>query len=142
MEGVGLISSPQKGEWVKQDGELHQAPPAPPCFLKKNFLPPLNSIFPCLDIREVQREKMVAYVQALQYWAEKTDLPTGGKPCLLVESVKELQEEMKCYLSFSDKEVFKDVTLLDPICQKVWGRGFIIGRLWLPLQKLPPLHKN
>ena len=56
---------------------------------------------------------MVAYAQALQYWAEKTDLPTGGKPCLLAESVKELWEEMKCYLSFSDKEVFKGVTPLE-----------------------------
>ena len=52
----------------------------------------------------------MAYAHALQYWVEKTDLPTGGQPCLLVESVKELQEEMRCYLSFSDKEVFKGVT--------------------------------
>ena len=41
---------------------------------------------------------------------EKTDLPTGGQPHLLAESVKELQEEMRCYLSFSDKEVFEGVT--------------------------------
>ena len=39
----------------------------------------------------MQREKTVAYAHALQYWAEKTDLPTGGKQCLLAESVKELQ---------------------------------------------------
>ena len=38
----------------------------------------------------MQREKTVAYACALHYWAEKTDLPTGGKPCLLAESVKEL----------------------------------------------------
>ena len=88
----------------------HQAPPAPPCLLKKNFLPPTNSIFACQDIRQVQRGKMVTYAQALQDWVEKTDLPTGGKQYLLAESVKELQEEMKCYLS-SDKEVFKGVTL-------------------------------
>ena len=49
----------------------------------------------------------MAYAQALQYWVEKADLPAGGRPCLLVESVKELQEEMGCYLSFSDEEVFK-----------------------------------
>ena len=34
-----------------------------------------------------------------------------GKPHLLAESVKELQEETKCYISFSDKEVFKGMTL-------------------------------
>ena len=38
-------------------------------------------------------------------------MPTGGRPLLLAESVKELQEEMRCYLSFSDKEVFKDMVL-------------------------------
>ena len=51
----------------------------------------------------MQREKMV----------EKTDPPTGGKPHLLAESVKELQEEMRCYLSFSDEEVFEGETPLE-----------------------------
>ena len=51
-----------------------------------------------------------AYTHALQYRVEKTDLPIGGQPHLLAESVKELQEEMRCYLSFSDKEVFESVT--------------------------------
>ena len=49
------------------------------------------------------------------YWAEKTDPPTGGQPHLLAESVKELWEEMRCYLSFSDKEVFKGVTPLEEV---------------------------
>ena len=52
---------------------------------------------------------MVAYARALQYWVEKVDLPAGGRSCLLAESVKELQEEMSCHLSFSDEEVFKGV---------------------------------
>ena len=57
----------------------------------------------------MQREKTVAYTHALQYWVEKTDLPTGGQPCWLAKSVKELQEKMSCYLSFLDKEVFEGV---------------------------------
>ena len=56
---------------------------------------------------------MVAYAWALQYWAEKTDLPAGGRPCLLAESVKELWEEMTCYLSFSDKDVLKGMIPLE-----------------------------
>ena len=32
----------------------HQAPPATPCLLQKNFLPPLDSIFACWDIQEMQ----------------------------------------------------------------------------------------
>ena len=61
----------------------------------------------------MQRKKTVAYSHALQYCVEKTDPPTGGKPSLLAESVRELQEEMRCYLSFSDKEVFEGVTPLE-----------------------------
>ena len=53
----------------------------------------------------------MAYTQALQFWAEKANLPTRGKPCLLVGSVIELREEMKCYISFSDEDVFSGVAL-------------------------------
>ena len=60
------------------------------CLLQRNFLPLPNPIFVCWDIQEMQCEKTVAYAQALQFWAEKVDLPTGGRPCLLAESVKEL----------------------------------------------------
>ena len=54
---------------------------------------------------------MVAYARALQHWAEKTDPPAGGRPCLLAKSVKELREAVKCYLSFSNEEVFQGVAL-------------------------------
>ena len=54
---------------------------------------------------------MVAYVQALQHWVEKVDPSAGGRPHLLAESVKELREELRCYLSFSDEEVFKGMAL-------------------------------
>ena len=53
----------------------------------------------------------MAYAWALQFWAEKADLPTGGKPCLLVGSVVELWEEMKCYVSFSDEDMFNGIAL-------------------------------
>ena len=85
-------------------------PPLPPCLLRNRFQPPPNTVFACQDIREIWREKTIAYTLALQYWVEKSDLPTGGQPCQLAESVKELREEMRCYLSFMDKEVFEGVT--------------------------------
>ena len=105
----------------KRMSELHQvenylqAPTALPCLLQKDFLLPPNSIFFCWDFWEIQHEKMVAYAQALQFWMEKVDLPAKGKPCLLAESVKELQEGMRCYLSFSDEDVFKGVALLEDV---------------------------
>ena len=54
---------------------------------------------------------MVAYAQALQFWAEKTNPPTQGQPCLLVGSVLELREEMKCYISIPDEAVFSGMAL-------------------------------
>ena len=83
-----------------------QAPPALPCLCRKRFMPPANLIFACRDIREIPREKVVAYARALQHWAEQNNLPAGGEPCLLVRSILELREEVKWYLSFTDEEVF------------------------------------
>ena len=77
-------------------------------------MPLPDSNFTCWDIQELQQEKTVAYVWALQFWAGKADLPTtGGKPCLLVGRVVELWEEMKCYVSFSDEDVFNGIALLE-----------------------------
>ena len=55
----------------------------------------------------------MAYAQALQFWLEKANPPTQGQPCLLVGSVVELREEMKCYISFTAKDVFSGVVLLE-----------------------------
>ena len=54
---------------------------------------------------------MVAYAKALQFLAEKANPPTQGQPCLLAGSVLELREEMKCYVSFTDKDVFSGEAL-------------------------------
>ena len=91
----------------------HQSPPAPVCICWKSFLLPPDSKFTCQDIRELQWEKTVAYAQALQFWVEKANLPTQGQPCLLAGSVVELREEMKCYVSLSDEDVFSGVALLE-----------------------------
>ena len=47
-----------------------QAPPALPCLCRQTFMPLPDSIFASQDIREVPREKVVAYARALQYWVE------------------------------------------------------------------------
>ena len=101
-------------QWLqKLDAERAtlQVPPALPCLCQQRFMLQANSIFASWDIREVPREKVVAYARALQYWAEQNDLPTGGKPHLLVESVLELREEVTWYLTFTDEEVFRGVAV-------------------------------
>ena len=74
-------------------------------------MPPAEPIYVCRDIQEIPQEKVVAYARALQHWAEENNLPAGGGPQLLAESVMELREEVKWYLSFTDEEVFQGVAL-------------------------------
>ena len=53
-------------------------PPAPRCLCWEEFLLLSNPMFSCWDTREEQLEKTVAYTQALQYWAEKSNLLMPG----------------------------------------------------------------
>ena len=54
---------------------------------------------------------MVAYVQALQFWVKKANLPTKGQPHLLVGSILELREAKGCYISFPDNAIFGSMAL-------------------------------
>ena len=56
--------------WLQELGSREatlQAPPALPCLCRQKFMPPANLIFACRDIREIPREKVVAYARALQH---------------------------------------------------------------------------
>ena len=74
-------------------------------------MPPIVSAFACRDIREIPREKMVAYIRALQCLAEQNNLPKKDQPCLLAESMAKLRREVGFYLSFMDEEVYRGVDL-------------------------------
>ena len=69
-------------------------------------MPPPQSIYASWDIREIPWEKAVAYARALLYYAEQSDPQKRCQPCLLVESVVDLREEIGFYLPFQDEEVF------------------------------------
>ena len=53
----------------------YSLPPAPKCVGRKAFLLIPDPRMPCQDYREEQPWKTLAYVQALQYLAEKANLP-------------------------------------------------------------------
>ena len=89
-----------------------EAPPAPLCLLRERFQPPPDTIFTCWDIREVLGEKAIGYTHALQYW-QRSLICLLGQPHWLTKSVKELQEEMKCYLSFLDRDILEGVTPME-----------------------------
>ena len=57
-----------------------QAPPAPPCLCRQMFMLLAELIYACRDIREIPREKVVAYARALQHWVEQNNPPAGGGP--------------------------------------------------------------
>ena len=42
---------------------------------------------------------------------KKANLPTQGQPCLLAGSIVGLRKEMKCYVSFSDEDIFSGMAL-------------------------------
>ena len=74
-------------------------------------MPPAISIYASRDITEIPREKAIVYTRALQHFAKQNNLPKRNEQCLLVKSIIELRREIKFYLSFMDKEVFRGVDL-------------------------------
>ena len=72
-------------QWMRELGMREatlQAPPAPPYLCRWRFMLPAESIYACRDIREIPREKVVAYARALQHWAEEIiHLMEGGHTC-------------------------------------------------------------
>ena len=102
---------PQKMRELRMKEANLQVPLVPPCLHRQKFMPPAKSIYASRDIREIPQEKVGAYARALKHWVEKIDPHAEGRPCLLAKGMKELREEVKCYLSFSDEEVFQGMAL-------------------------------
>ena len=67
-------------------------------------------MFHSQDIREAQLQKTLAYTQALQYWADKSNLLMPGQPCLLARCMLELRRVMEPYVAFSNKAVLEGAT--------------------------------
>ena len=112
------------------------APLAPKCLYQKDFLSLPDPKFPCWDIREEQLEKTMAYAQALQYGAEKSNPPMPGQPCLLVGSILELREMMEQYVSFFDDTVLGGVASPGGFLE-VWAETTVPSQppLTLPLKR-------
>ena len=77
---MGLFWAPLHEELSPGVNNDYSAPPASDCICQKEFLPPLNPMFPSQDFREGQSQKTLAYAQALQYLetqAAPTEEPTN-----------------------------------------------------------------
>ena len=86
----------------------HSALPAHHFLDRDWFLPVLEMWFSSQDFWLTQPQKTLAYAKALQYWAEKAQLPIPGEPCHLAESVLELWWMMEPLTTFMDQEVLGD----------------------------------
>ena len=80
----------------------YSLPPTLKCISRKAFLPIPDPRMP----REGQPWKTLAYAQALQYWAEKANLPKPGELHLLERCFHELRWAMRLFTTFTDGAVF------------------------------------
>ena len=80
----------------------YTVPPTPKSLNRNAFLPD------DLSYQDVQKKSallIVAYAQSLQYWAEKQSPPKSQNLCPLAESVVELQEAVKEYITFTHWDI-------------------------------------
>ena len=76
---------------------------------RDQFLPLPDMQFGSQDFQLTQPQKTLAYAKALQYWAEKAQLPIQSEPCQLAESVLELWQMMEPLTTFTDKDILEDI---------------------------------
>ena len=62
---------------------------------------------PCEDYCQEQPQKTLAYAQALQYWAERANLPGPSEMHHLARCVQELRQAMKPFTTFSDSVILE-----------------------------------
>ena len=56
----------------------------------------------------------LAYVWALQYWAEEANPPASGKPYHLAMGVRELKWHVRRYTTFSESDIFEGLANVVP----------------------------
>ena len=82
----------------------YSVPPVPKCVKLGVFL---QGNLPYQDVQLKSLQSILAYAQALQYWAEKANLLVPCEPCLLAMSIHELRQQMRRYTTFRDHNVFE-----------------------------------
>ena len=82
----------------------YTVPPALRSLDRNAFLPDNLSY---QDVWQKPALLMIAYARSLQYWAEKQSLPRSQNLHLLVESVIELHEAVKEYVTFNHQDIIQ-----------------------------------
>ena len=84
----------------------YTAPPALRSLDRNAFLPNDLSYH---DMQQKPALLMMVYARSLQYWAEKQSLPRSWDLCPLVESVIELWEMVKEYVTINYLDIIRDL---------------------------------
>ena len=77
----------------------------PHCIEWNALLPQSEGNFVSQDCRLRQPRRSLAYAKALQFWAEKAQLPWAGKLHQLAVCITEFRESMKPLATFTDEDV-------------------------------------
>ena len=80
----------------------YTVPPTPKSLDRNAFLPDELSY---QDMQQQPALLMIAYARSPQYWAEKQSLPRSQNLCPLAESVIELWEAVKEYVTFNHRDI-------------------------------------
>ena len=98
---------PAACNWAKKVKNHYTPPPAHFSVMKHCFLLPMKEEFATQDIHLAQSQNTIAYMRALQYWAELVHPPVPSQPCSLLENIcKNFQQVMELLSSFGEEEVF------------------------------------
>ena len=95
------------------EGWLFTAPPAQKYIQRCEFLP---DGLPCQDVRIKPCQMTLTYARALQFWAEKVNLPVSGDPHSLARCVRELRWQVGRYITCNKQGILDglgDVLLED-----------------------------
>ena len=92
----------------------HQAPPALLCICQKSFLLPPDSLSsPAETSGNCSRRRQWPMPKPSSFGRKKPICLLRANHAFLAGSIVELREKMKCYVSFSDQDVFSGMALLE-----------------------------
>ena len=81
------FETPAACNWTKKVKNQYTLPPAHFSIMKHCFLLPMKEEFATQDIHLAQSQNTIAYMRALQYWAELVHPPVPSQPCSVVEII-------------------------------------------------------
>ena len=81
------------------------------------------------DVQQQPALLTIAYTQSLQYWAVKHNLPKNPDFCPLAESVRELQQTVREFVTISYQDVMQNLEVESPETSHPQSKTTIFSRV-------------